>query len=89
MNDLFEHSTGNIFADLGFDNPEEEQVKCDIAIQIYLRIKNRKGLSIGKASRLIGVTKEQLTNIMTGKLGGLSKGNLLVLWIMAVIKIKG
>jgi len=41
-----------VFADLGFPNPEEEQLKARLAYQIMCAIK-RLGLSQAKAAKLL------------------------------------
>ena len=33
--------SGNVFADLGFANPEQEQLKAHLTLQIYRTIKSR------------------------------------------------
>ena len=37
----FEKSSDNVFADIGFANPEREQLKAHLALQIYRIIKSR------------------------------------------------
>jgi len=46
-------SSGNVFADLGFANPEKEQIKADLTLQIYRTVKAR-GLAQAKPSELLG-----------------------------------
>jgi predicted XRE-type DNA-binding protein len=36
-----EEDSGNVFADLGFAHPEQEQLKADLTLQIYRTIKKR------------------------------------------------
>ena len=45
----FEKSSGNVFADIGFANPEREQLKAHLTLQIYRIIKSR-GLTQIEAS---------------------------------------
>ena len=40
----YEKSSGNVFADLGFENPEEELMKSDLTAQISLIIKEKKNI---------------------------------------------
>lgn len=47
-----EKSSGNVFADLGFPNPEQELVKAELTIQIYKRLKNRD-LTQAEAAKLL------------------------------------
>ena len=37
----FEKSASNVFADIGFANPEREQLKAHLTLQIYRIIKSR------------------------------------------------
>jgi predicted XRE-type DNA-binding protein len=37
----FEKSSGNVFADIGFANPEREMLKAHLTLQIYRTIKDR------------------------------------------------
>lgn len=37
----FDKSTDNVFADLGFANPERERLKAHLTLQIYRIIKGR------------------------------------------------
>ncbi len=67
----FEFGSNNIFADLGFPNPEEELAKSELAIQIYHLIKQKK-LSQAKAAVLLGVDQAKVSALMTGKLSGFS-----------------
>jgi predicted XRE-type DNA-binding protein len=55
----------NVFADLGFPNPEEEQLKARLAYQIMLAIK-RLGLSQLKAAKLLGVSQPNVSNLARG-----------------------
>ncbi|MGH7862205.1 MAG: helix-turn-helix domain-containing protein [Candidatus Dormibacteraceae bacterium] len=57
--------TDNVFADLGFPNPEEEQMKARLAYQIMLAIR-RLGLSQSKAARLLGVSQPNVSNLARG-----------------------
>ena len=38
----FEKSSGNVFTDIGFANPEREQLKAYLTLQIYRIIKDRE-----------------------------------------------
>ena len=55
----------NVFADLGFANPEEEQLKARLAYQIMRAIK-RLGLSQAKAAKLLGVSQPNVSNLARG-----------------------
>ena len=41
MSEKITRGSGNVFQDLGFDNPEEYQVKADLALHIIKIIEDR------------------------------------------------
>ena len=47
-----EESSGNVFRDLGFPNPEREQLKARLTLQIYRLIKER-GLTQAAAGEIL------------------------------------
>ena len=53
-------SSGNIFADLGYANPEEALAKSELAEQIYAIIKSRK-LTQKRAAEIMGGVNTQST----------------------------
>jgi predicted XRE-type DNA-binding protein len=57
--------SGNVFADLGFPNPEEEQLKARLAYHIMRAIKGR-GLSQARAAKLLGVSQPNVSNLARG-----------------------
>ena len=69
-------SSGNVFADLGFANPEQEQLKADLTLQIYRTLKAR-GLTQAKAGELLGVKQPHVSNLMRGRSGSFSVGRLM------------
>jgi len=50
----FEKSSGNVFADIGFANPEREQLKAHLTLQIYRIIKSR-GLTHVESGAILGI----------------------------------
>ena len=52
--------TGNVFADLGLPNPEQELVKARLTLQIY-RIIRQRGLTQAQAAALLGVKQPQIS----------------------------
>lgn len=60
-------SSGNVFADFGFPNPEEADAKSDLAILITSIIKHRK-LTQAKAAKLMGIDQPKVSKIMKGLL---------------------
>lgn len=63
-----EVSSGNVFADLGFENPEEELAKAKLTIQIR-RIIERRRLTQKQAGKVLGVTQSEVLNIIRGQVG--------------------
>lgn len=66
MSKDFEVGSGNVFADMGFQDSEQELVKAKLTLQIYRLIKAR-GLTQGEAARLLGTTQPQISALMRCK----------------------
>ncbi|WP_095084944.1 helix-turn-helix domain-containing protein [Mesorhizobium sophorae] len=66
-----EMSSGNVFADLGFDNPEEELLKAKLAREIRAIIKRRR-LTQAKSAELLGMKQPDVSAIATGRTGKFS-----------------
>ncbi|MCH8269009.1 MAG: XRE family transcriptional regulator [Acidobacteria bacterium] len=64
-------STGNIFADLGFANPEREQLKARLTVQIYRLVKQR-GLTQAEAGEILGIKQPHVSSLMRGQSGAFS-----------------
>ena len=63
--------SGNVFADLGFDNPEEELLKAKLVREIRAIIKRRK-LTQEKTASLVGLKQPDISAIITGRTGKFS-----------------
>ena len=63
--------SGNIFADLGFANPEREEVKARLTLQIYRLIKGR-GLTQAQAGEVLGIKQPHVSSLMRGQSGAFS-----------------
>jgi predicted XRE-type DNA-binding protein len=59
-------SSDNVFADLGFENPEEEMLKAKLVREIRAVIKSRR-LTQAKAAALIGVKQPDVSAILAGR----------------------
>jgi predicted XRE-type DNA-binding protein len=59
--------SGNVFADLGYPNPEEALAKADLAHQIYKTIKARK-LTQSQAAKILDIDQPKVSDIIRGKL---------------------
>jgi predicted XRE-type DNA-binding protein len=64
-------STGNVFADLGFANPEREQIRALLTLQIYRLIKKR-GLTQAQAGIILGIKQPHVSGLMRGRSGAFS-----------------
>jgi predicted XRE-type DNA-binding protein len=62
---------GNIFRDLGFPNPEREQLKARLTLQIYKLIKNRK-VTQAEAGKILGIQQPHVSGLMRGQSGAFS-----------------
>ncbi len=69
-------SSGNVYADLGFDDPTEESIKADLVMGIMDEIE-RRGLSQTAAARLMGLSQPDLSKLLRGRTGGYSLERLL------------
>ena len=63
--------SGNVFADLGFPNPERELLKARLTLQIYRLIKDR-GLTQAAAGAILGIKQPHVSGLMRGQSGNFS-----------------
>jgi len=68
--------SGNVFADLGFDHPEEEKLKAQLVREIRDIIKRRK-LTQTKAATLLGLKQPDVSALSTGRVHKFSLERLL------------
>lgn len=68
---LITPSSGNVFQDLGFANPEQELLKARLLLQIQQTIKQR-GLSQVQAAAVLGIKQPHVSNLMRGYSGRFS-----------------
>ena len=71
-----ERSSGNIFADLGLHNSEQELLKAKLTVQIYRLIKERE-ITQSRAARLLGTTQSQVSALMRCRPVAVSVGRLM------------
>src|SRR5712671_6280871 len=64
-------SSGNMFADLGLANPEEELLKAKLVREIRGIIKRRK-LTQTKAAAVLGLKQPDVSALVTGRVGKFS-----------------
>ena len=64
-------SSGNIFKDLGFPNPDEELAKVKLASKINRLIADQ-GMIQKEASEFLGISRSKMTSLRNGRLGQFS-----------------
>lgn len=68
--------SGNIFADLGLPNAEQELLKAQLALQIY-RIVKERGLTQAQAGEILGIRQPHVSALMRNRSGTFSVGRLI------------
>jgi predicted XRE-type DNA-binding protein len=71
-----EKSAGNVFADLGFPNPERELLKAKLTLQIYKLI-NTRNLTQAEAGKILGIKQPHVSALMRNRSGAFSVERLL------------
>ena len=69
-------SSGNVFADLGFAEPEEELTKAQLATQIRQIIKRRHLTQVAAAAPM-GVDQPKVSALLNGRLTNFSSDRLM------------
>lgn len=69
-------SSGNVFADLGFDAPEEELAKAQLASHIRQVIKRRRLTQVA-AARLMGIDQPKVSALLNGRIANFSSERLM------------
>lgn len=68
--------SGNVFADLGLPNPEQELLKAQLTLQIYKIVKARK-LTQAQAGAVLGIKQPHVSALMRNRAGNFSVGRLM------------
>ena len=68
--------SGNVFADLGFDHPEEEKLKAQLVREIREIIKRRE-LTQTRAASLLGLKQPDVSALLAGRVHKFSLERLL------------
>ncbi|HEU4882100.1 MAG TPA: helix-turn-helix transcriptional regulator [Longimicrobium sp.] len=71
----FKSGSGNVFADLGLPDPEEALAKAGLAREIADTI-DRRGLTEGEATRIMGLDQPKASDLLRGRLAGFSSDRL-------------
>ena len=72
----FERSSGNVFADLGFEHPEEELAKAQLILQIVELVRAR-GLTQTAAARVLALPQPKVSLLLRGQMAGFSTDRLI------------
>ena len=70
-NTFVQKSSGNVFADTGMQNPDQEQLKAGLTLQIYHLIKSRK-LTQTQVGEVLGIERSQVSALMRNRSGNFS-----------------
>ena len=68
--------SSNVFADLGFENPDEELLKAQLALRIRTLIAERR-LTQTNAAEILRAAQPDVSNIVNGRISGFSLERLL------------
>ena len=68
--------SGNVFADLGLPNPEQELLKAQLTLQIYTILK-ASGMKQVEIAKILGVQQPQVSLLMRNRAGNFSIGRLM------------
>jgi predicted XRE-type DNA-binding protein len=69
-------SSGNVFADLGLADPDDELTKAQLASQIRQVIKRRRLTQVAAASAM-GIDQPKVSALLNGRLGNFSSERLM------------
>ena len=68
--------SGNVFADLGLPNPEQELLKARLTLQIYTILKGSRMTQV-EIAKILGVQQPQVSLLMRNRAGNFSVGRLM------------
>ena len=68
--------SGNVFADLGLPNPEQELLKAQLMLPIYSILKE-SGMKQAEMAKVLGVRQPQVSLLMRNRAGNFSVGRLM------------
>lgn len=68
--------SGNVFADLGFEDPDEELLKAQLALRVRTLI-NERGLTQTRAANILDASQPDVSSIVNGRVSGFSLERLL------------
>ena len=68
--------SGNIFADMGLPNSEQELIKAQLTLQIYSILKG-SGMTQVEIGKILGVQQPQVSLLLRNRSGNFSVGRLM------------
>jgi predicted XRE-type DNA-binding protein len=69
-------SSGNVFADLGLPDAEQELLKAQLTLQIY-RIVKQRGITQAETAKALGIKQPHVSLLMRNRAGTFSVGRLM------------
>ena len=73
---VIERGSGNVFADLGLTNADQELMKARLTLQIAAIIKER-GLTQAEAAKVLGIQQPHVSALARNRAGNFSVGRLI------------
>ncbi|MGD1704022.1 helix-turn-helix domain-containing protein [Dapis sp. BLCC M229] len=73
---IFEKSSGNVFADLDLEDADELFTRGKIGIQV-IRLLKQRNLKQGEISKILGISQPEVSHLMNGEFQNFSEGKLL------------
>ena len=73
---VFEESSGNVFADLGLEDADELFTRGKIGIQV-IRLLKQRNLKQREISEIFGIPQPEVSHLMNGEFERFSEGKLL------------
>lgn len=73
---VIERGSGNVFADLGLPNPEQELLKAQLTLEIH-RIVKARNLTQVQAGELLGIRQPHVSLLMRNRSGSFSTERLM------------
>jgi predicted XRE-type DNA-binding protein len=67
---------GNVFAELGLPNPEQELMKAHLTLQIY-RILKERGMTQAETAKVLGIKQPHVSLLVRIRAGSFSVGRLM------------
>lgn len=68
--------SGNVFADMGLSNPEQELLKAQLTLEIYAILKD-SDMTQTEIAEILGVRQPQVSLLMRNRAGNFSVGRLM------------